>query len=254
MAYRETDGAQGGFSIGRVFSRAVGMVGANPAGALALGVVFGAVPLTAYGYLFRALLQRTVNRPLMIDIVGLLGGLLVGSVHGARAQGSFLPLAVAQDVGKRVSLGPLLGAGLRATPMLLVLGLIKGIVITLGLAALVVPGVTLLLFWSVASAALVDKRAGIFEALGRSRMLTKGVRFQILVIVLVTSIGFIALNFAAVRLAPPVFVGGDGFLVTRAFLGTITTIVSGSVFASLYVELRTWKEGAPTDALAEIFA
>lgn len=254
MAYRETDGAQGGFSIGRVLSRAVWMVGANPAGALALGVVFGALPLTVYDYLFRALLASTVNRPLMIDIVGLLGGLLVGSVHGALAQGSFLPLAVAQHTGKGVGLGRLLGAGLRATPMLFVLGLIKGILITLGLVALVVPGVILLLFWAVASAALVDKRAGIFEALGRSRMLTKGVRFQILVIVLVTTIGFAALNYAAVRVAGPVLVAGNRFLVMRAFLGTITTILSGAVFASLYVELRNWKEGAPTDTLAEIFA
>ncbi|GAA0296894.1 hypothetical protein GCM10009087_03360 [Sphingomonas oligophenolica] len=254
MTYSETNGAQGGFPIGGVFSRAVGMVGANPGAALALGLVFGAIPLAAYDYLFRGPLLRTVDQPTAIAIAAPLVGLVVGAVHGTLAQGAFLPLAVAQDSGTRMGMGGLLGAGLRATPMLFMLGLIKGILITLGLVALVVPGVMLLLFWVVASAALVDQRTGIFEALGRSRMLTKGARFQILGIVLATTVGFSALNYAAARLTGRALGAGNEILVMRGLVGTITTIISGSVFASLYVELRTWKEGAPTDALAEIFA
>jgi len=45
-----------------------------------------------------------------------------------------------------------------------------------------------------------------------------------------------------------------GYLVVNAIAGTITSAVWGVILTSLYVELREWKDGPRTEALADIFA
>ncbi len=43
------------------------------------------------------------------------------------------------------------------------------------------------------------------------------------------------------------------YFALDAFQRTVTTLVWAVIQTSLYVELRNWKEGPPTDALAEVF-
>ena len=44
------------------------------------------------------------------------------------------------------------------------------------------------------------------------------------------------------------------FLVTEAIVGGLWLTVAAMLQTSIYIELRNWKEGVPSDALAEIFA
>jgi hypothetical protein len=44
-----------------------------------------------------------------------------------------------------------------------------------------------------------------------------------------------------------------GYLAINGIAGTITSVVWGVMLTSLYVELRNWKDGPRTEALADIF-
>lgn len=266
MAYRDTDGAQGGFSIGRVFSRAFGMLGANPAGAMAMAILVAGVPIMAYHYLFQWLFQwlyqwlfqwelsSPADRLTAVKLVIALTGVIVSSVFGALAEGGFVPLVVAHDAGEQPNLGRALGSAARTAPLLIALGLVMGIAVVLGLVALVVPGIMLLIIWTVAPAALANERSGILAALGRSRMLTKGARWAILGIVLIILFVGGAVQLVTGTVIGLAHISGTGYLLIQGILGTITRLFSGPIHASIYVELRNWKDGAPTDALAEVFA
>jgi hypothetical protein len=242
------------------------MIGANPAKAVTMAIMVTSVPIMAYHYLYQWLFQwlyqglfqwmasSPADRLTAVKLFVTLTGLIVSSVFGALAEGGFVPLVIAHDAGEQPNLGQALTSAARAAPSLIALGLVMGIAVMLGMVALVVPGIMLLILWAVAPAALATERGGILAALGRSRMLTKGARWAVLGIVLI-----VLVVGGAVQLAMGVAIGlahvhGTEFIVVQAILGTIMRLFSGPIHASIYVELRNWKEGAPTDALVKIFA
>jgi hypothetical protein len=133
-----------------------------------------------------------------------------------------------------------------------------------GLILLIVPGVLLYIMWSVASPALVAERTGVFGALARSSALTKGARWKVFgVQFLLLIINWI---FSAVLSETLLATAGAdltkltstglpvSWILLSAVSGTIINTVWSTVQASLYVELRNWKEGLPERSLAEIFA
>jgi hypothetical protein len=266
MTNSDADGTRGRFSTGRVFSRAFGTVGANPAMAVAMAIMVAGVPIMAYDYLFQWLFQWlyqwlfqwVVSSPAYhmpaLRLVIFLASFIISSVIGALAEGGFVPLVVAHDAGERPNFRQALGSTARAAPLLIALGLVMGIAVVLGMVALVVPGIILLIMWAVAPAALAYERSGILAALGRSRMLTKGARWAILGIVLIIIVVAGAVQLVAGGVAGLAHVSGTGSLVVEGIIGTITRMFSGPIHASIYVELRNWKDGAPADALAEVFA
>jgi hypothetical protein len=120
-----------------------------------------------------------------------------------------------------------------------------------GTLLLIVPGIVILLMWSVAVPSYVEERAGVVASLKRSRELTKGSRWKILglYVVMLTIIVLIQMLVVAI-------LGQAGTLAIVAAM--LTSAVFGTLFAamiaSLYVELRQVKDGATPDRLAEVFA
>jgi hypothetical protein len=43
-------------------------------------------------------------------------------------------------------------------------------------------------------------------------------------------------------------------LIASIVLGTLLNAVSGTIYPSIYVELRQWKEGTSVEALEQVFA
>jgi uncharacterized membrane protein len=123
--------------------------------------------------------------------------------------------------------------------------------VMVGMLLLVVPGIIILLMWSVAVPSYVEERAGVVASLKRSRELTKGSRWKILglYVVMLTIIVLIQMLVVAI-------LGQAGTLAIVAAM--LTSAVFGTLFAamiaSLYVELRQVKDGATPDRLAEVFA
>lgn len=260
-AFEERD-----FSIGRIFNRAFGTIGSNPVTTIGIAFLFGALPTTAVGIASQYLQFssfRVVGFWAMIAIS--LAVAMLGIVFSMITQGALVRATTAYSDGRKASFGESAAAGLAVIVPLFLLGLGSGLGISIGLILLIVPGVMLWVMWAVAAPALVAERVGVFEAFGRSNELTEGARWKVFGIMLVLLI--IAWIFAAIMaaLTLPVLGGarnmalfaGGGFSLSYfaldAFQRTVTILLWAVIQTSLYVELRNWKEGPPTDALAEVF-
>lgn len=256
-----------GVSIGRIFNRAFGTIGSNPVATLGLAFIFGALPTTLMTYVTQGF--RTVGVPSLFTLwmtVGIgVASILLSIVFWTITQGALVRATVAYSEGDKASVGESIFAGFIVALPLFLLGLLSAIGIALAMILLIVPGVMLYLTWSVAAPALVQERIGVFAAFGRSAYLTRDARWTIFGIELIALVGYWMFSgiIGAVQFA---FLGGirqmaaastQGFplsyYILTAVSGTIGTAVWGVIQTSLYVELRNWKDGPATDALAEVF-
>ncbi|WP_231186463.1 hypothetical protein [Haladaptatus sp. DYF46] len=123
--------------------------------------------------------------------------------------------------------------------------IVFGIIVALGLVALIVPGIFLLVtlaFWTV-YVAVEDQN--FVKAFRSSWGLTRGYRFNLLVlgvaVILLTILVTIAFGFG--DLASGSFVGDVVALVFAQAASAITTVFSTAVLARAYTELNTPDEG-----------
>ena len=149
---------------------------------------------------------------------------------------------------------------------LLLLGILSALAITLGFVLLIAPGIILYVMWSVAAPALVEERLGPIRAFGRSRDLTRGARWKIFALTLVIFVAYLLFSAAVELIGAMAFGTGDGgvpaditsdlplgYLATTIVAATISSALWGVILTSLYVELRDWKDGPKSEALADIF-
>lgn len=243
-------------SIGRVIGRGVDAVGRNllPFAGLALldGGLWAA--LNEYGL------------PELAAAIGLadsywayvVPAVMVDFVVGNFLTAIFVRSAILHLNGDRpdVAGSALVALGL-LVPMVL-MSLLAALIIAFGMVLLIVPGVVWYLALSVAAPVLIVERPGIVGALRRSDQLTMGSKWQILLLVLIE----FGLMVALAVLAEAVFadarrLGPDGVTTAEAIAQILavsaTTLVFSVLTASLYVELRTVKEGTPIERLAAVF-
>ncbi|GAA0296884.1 hypothetical protein GCM10009087_03350 [Sphingomonas oligophenolica] len=259
------------FSVGRVFNRAFAAIVADPGAAIGIALLFGAVPMIGYHYLEHSFPTTVaVGQPglppgfwlafFMIPAIAVLS-----TVVNVIAEGAFVPLVVAQQAGRPTGFADAARAGLGALLPLILLGLVTGIGTMIASLFLIIPGIILMLAWSVAGPALVAERCGIRAALARSRALTSGARGGIFGLMLVIGAVSIAVSALVDQLATTYY--GDvafvhlfergfpaAYVLAKLVTDTATLVFSAALYGALYVELRAWKEGAPVDALAEVFA
>jgi hypothetical protein len=167
-----------------------------------------------------------------------------------------LTFAVLQSLdGSRVGVGAALGKGLSRLWVVLVVSLEYGLVVLVGVALLVVPGVIAMCALFVAVPAVVVEPLGATAALARSRALTKGSRWSILAVVLVV---FVFSNLVVA--ASPSVVSLAASALPRplpALLGAVITALAATLGntapAVAYHDLRVAKEGVDTAALVKVF-
>jgi hypothetical protein len=135
-----------------------------------------------------------------------------------------------------------------------------GLGVVVGLTLLVLPAFIIFVLWALAAPAVVAEREGAFLALTRSQELSEGARWK--------SIGVLAVPLAASLLIGAIFSFVSVMMFGRPSLGHVSTgqivswVVAGvivnllwsSIQASLYVELRDWKDGPAAENLEQIFA
>lgn len=266
MATAAAAGEDRSVSIGRVFGRAFGTIGSNPVATLGIAFLFGALPSVLIAYALEtfgaaAFASLGTAATVGIAVFSIFTAIFLAMI----TQGALVRATVAHSEGRKSSLAESAMAGLRVALPLLGLAVLSALGIGLGLLLLVVPAAILYVVWSVAAPALVEERLGPIEALGRSTALTRGARWKIFGLLLVTLVlywmfsGFVALLGVMSYGGLEAFSGGAGslpvsYLVINSIGGTITSAVWGVILTSLYVELRDWKDGPRTAALADIFA
>jgi len=274
MAYQIQTAPGYGFSILRVFARAFATIVANPGAGLGIAFLFGALPMIGYHYLEHAWPETmrvtiTPGQPtpmppdFWLHLLYLLGLIVLNTLIGTVAQGAFAPLVVAHEAGQPLPSADVAAFGFRALLPLILLGLAIGIGTTAASVFLLIPGIILSLMWTVAGPVLVIEHCGIRTALARSRMLTADARVRILAIMLVVGVVAIAFNLLLDRLAGDYYGSADGLFGSGVSAGYLLTQVVGdtaimgflaAICGAVYVELCNWKDGAPTDALREVFA
>lgn len=249
--------------IGRVFQRAFSTIGHNFIVVVAIAAVVGAVPSVIMNYVMYSL---TGGRP--VDMTnGLrefwgasLFSWVLAVIIGALVQGALTRAVAAEYEGNRASFGECIMAAIRVLLPLIAVGLLFGIGVGIGFVLLIVPGIILMVMWSVAGPAVVVERDGIGRAFSRSVELTKGYRWKIfalflvllvmyfLIFVLLGLVGLSSMSFATQRTF------GVMNFVASALSAVILNLLWGTIQPSLYVELRQVKEGGSLQNLEQVFA
>jgi hypothetical protein len=140
--------------------------------------------------------------------------------------------------------------------------LLVGLLTALAFLALIVPGVMLMIAWTVVLPAVVVERLGVRAAMRRSRALTSGNRWAIFgLIILAAIITGIAVGIATgiVAVIAAVSTGLGSFLavitVICVFAGTVVAQAFSAVLSAvIYHDLRVAKEGVDVEKLADVFA
>ena len=259
-------------SVGRVFSRGFGVIADNPVTVFGVAFVLGTLPslvlnlagrairTSPSGFSAASLDAYVVTGAVVVALVTL----LIALALRALVQGSLVRATLAYTRGERATFGECISSSLGVVLPLIGLVIVMAICIGAGLILLIVPGVILYVIWSVASPALVAERTGVFGALSRSSELTKGARWKVfgveVILLIINWIFSAALSGTLIAtfgtdLTTLATTGVPvSWILVSAISGTLMNVLWSTVQASLYVELRNWKEGLPEQSLAEIFA
>lgn len=261
--------ADEGVSVGRVFTRGIGVIADNPLTVLGIAFLFGAIPSVVLGWAQRSLLFGTMDRYQTIGSLGVsLVSMLISLTIQGLVQGALVRATLAYVRGERATLGECISASLTVVLPLVGLSVLMFLAVEIGLVLFIVPGVMLFVMWAVASPALVAERAGVFAAFGRSRYLTKGARWKVFGVETIMIIAYflfmaafgalmyatVGFSFSSVAAVAETGILPLGWLLATVISSTLVSMAWSTVQGSLYVELRNWKEGLPEQALEDIFS
>ncbi len=184
---------------------------------------------------------------------------VVSWLSGYLLQGIIVRAAVVDLSGRRSDLGESVTAALARLLPMVGLSIVTMVATAIGLVLLIVPGIILLLMWSVAVPVLIEERRGMFDSLGRSAQLTHGSKGWIfLLMILYFGASSMLSGVVGAMVGFQMAAGLEGIMVVPfALASAIAQALNGLLFAvmvaALYVELRRFREGASPDQLAAIF-
>ena len=142
-----------------------------------------------------------------------------------------------QDDVRNLSLGGLLRSVGPAFAQLLWTALLLGICVTLGLFALIIPGLIIGTLWSVAIPVVVCEARTAPQALGRSAQLVRGYGWQVFGVLLVTAVILLVL----LALANVIAANGIGAVVAELVANTLTAPLFALAASVIYLELLQLK-------------
>jgi len=250
------------FEMGRVVSRALGVLGRNWLG-FGLSAAFLTLPLLGFeliggnpsasnsGNIAAFVLAQKTALQVALGLASVIFFLVAGLV----LQAALVQATITDLNGERPQLGACMATGLRNFFPLLFITILYGLAVAFGFILLIVPGFMALCALSVAVPVRVVEQLGITESLGRSADLTRGHRWKIFLLFLLalaisTVIGLPAGIWGALipGAAQPVMVG-----LTQWIARIISALLNSAGVASVYYELRLVKEGMGATELAAAF-
>ena len=255
------------FDLGRVLSTGFGTLFKNAVPFLAVSLVLAGLPGFFFEYWMRGAVDLFQGEPDLDFVLSwqfwgpILASILATFVASAVLQGTLIGATVRHLSGRPAHIGQSIAGALARIVPIILLSILVGLAIMFGLLLLIVPGIILYLMFIVSVPAMMAEGRGVTDSMSRSADLTKGFKGMIflLAVVLLMLGGGVSAVCSAIfgRIAE---VSGDlamdritlslGTLVNQ----TVVTAISAVVVGALYVELRTVKEGASTEAMAEVFA
>ena len=247
-------------SAGRAINLAFATIRNNPGVTLGMALLVGAIPglLVTFASTQFPEDAMVADRPAFWGMMALsiIGSMVISSL----TQGFLTRATVAQAEGRKASLGECVQASVSVLLPLMALAIVTSVGIALGMVLLIVPGFMLMIAWSVATPAMVEERTGIFESIERSNDLTRGARWKIFSLMI--AVGFLAwiASIAVDQLMgvdtsdPAAAFRDQAYLLVSILVGTLSSLVTGTVQSAIYVELRNWKDGPVSAHLEQVFA
>jgi len=240
----------GKIDIGRVVNNTIGVIGRNPVIFLGLSLLIVGLPNAVMHYIQGSPDMMTdvffSFTAILTSLIGYFVFLLLSVVLQAT-----LIVATLNDLGnKEINLADCIIQAIHTFFPLLGLGMLMGLGIVLGFTLLIVPGVILFLMWIVAAPVMMAENRGIIGSLKRSAELTSGSKGRIFLLVIIfliaaTVIGAIGGAFG--------FFSATGSIIFVLITNMVTGALQGAGTASIYVDLRTAKEGTDSSTLTEVF-
>ncbi len=161
---------------------------------------------------------------------------VVGIVVGVFYQGMVVRLVEDVQDGRRDhSIGELFRSVGPVVLPLIGLAIVAGFAIAIGFVLIIIPGLILLTWWSVAAPALVIERAGVFGSLGRSRDLVRGNGWNVFGTILLVLLIDIAVNIVAAIIGAALGDAGRGVVDWSA--ATLTAPIVALTSSVLYFAL-----------------
>lgn len=255
-----TEGADR-FEISSVISRAFEAIGANFLLYLGLALVFSGIPTFALSWWQNSRLGPggAVDPQAVFTMATWMPVLIswaVGVVSNAVLQAALTRATVMHLSGEKPGFAQCLTVGVTMILPMIAIGFISTIGVALAMLLLIVPGIMLSLAWSVIVPVYVQERVGLLETFGRSLELTRGARWRILLVMIILTIGAWLLTIPT-GIVVAMSRGMESPLVVASFtavIGALSAMVTVSILASIYVELRNVKEGVAPNELESIFA
>jgi hypothetical protein len=256
----------GSISIGSIIAESFAVIVRHPVVILGSGALFYALPSAAWGYVARFLVPQPGPGHAMS-----FGGVTLLAMVVLLVLQAFVHIVVLRVVsedrrGGAVDVAAVFGTAARLALPLSVLYVLMYLGIVAASLLVVVPGIILMLMWTVAGPALVQEGTGIGGAFGRSRALTKGHRWKIFALLLVAGVAVLVvmsvislltagtvsfLRLAALGAARQLPIG---YSIASAIMGIVIISFFAAIYSNLYFALREAQEGPEVGALAEIFA
>jgi hypothetical protein len=242
------------FEVGRVIGTSLAVFGRNLVPffvlALVIGIPYIAISLGAAGSIDMNAIEQTGELP-----PGFWGMVVVGSLiylltyvltQSVLIYGTFQDLA-----GQKASFGACLGRGFAVLPRVLIGAILASIAISIGGLLLLVPGIILALMWWVFVPVMVIEGAGIGQAFGRSRGLTRGHRWGILGLLLIVGVAqwVASIVFALIANLLGPIVGELLNVVVMLFFAAFASVMTSVG----YYSLRAEKEGVAIGDIARVF-
>lgn len=226
-----------------------------------LGLLLYALPALATTFVFGGVVPGA-SPPVSLGGAALRFGAtaFVTSASNVLLQAAMARGVVTHLSGGKASFWECLKPALAVFLPLLAISLLASLGAALGFLLLVVPGLLLMIVWSVAAPAEVVERVGVFAAFGRSVSLTRGHRLAIFLVFFV--VWLVAVVIQLLVGVPVQMLGLTGWgaggvwaaaAVTQAVGGALGVVFTGVAPGAVYYELRRAKEGAAPAELAAVF-
>jgi hypothetical protein len=180
---------------------------------------------------------------------------LFAIVGGYLLQAVIVRSSILQLGGAPVDIaGSLINAFRLLLPMI-GLAICSWFLVGIGMMLLIVPGIIIYIAFIVSVPVLVEE-GGVFHSMRRSRELTRGSRRRIFLMLLLFLVAY--LIAWTVTSAISTAFGVDDSAAAQSLLqgasAALMTVLGSAMAASLYFELRSVKEGATVQGLADVFA
>lgn len=238
--------------IGQVVQRGFATIGRHAAPYLGLALLLGGLPtFLMYAFLLKGV-EAGGSATFLVPSYAVSS--IVSMILGYLLQAAIVRSSILDLSGRDPEIGASLVEALQLILPIVGVVILSGILVGIGFMLLIVPGIIVYIMLIVAVPALVEERQGVIASMKRSRALTAGSRGRIFLLLLL----FLVVYFIVAAVIG-IFIGVTAtnpiiYALGQALLAALVSLIVAAMLASLYVELRTVKEGATTEGLAEIFA